>query len=337
MHPELTSETASDAARLAQPGLAGREPNLPAAITVAGLRKSYGSVQAVRDVSFSVRRGEIVALLGPNGAGKTTTVEILEGFRARDGGAVEVLGLDPGDRSAARDLRERTGLVLQDIAVEPYLTVRETLARQAGYYQAPRPVSEVIGLAGLTGLDKRKVRSLSGGQKRRLDLALGLIGNPELLYLDEPTTGFDPAARHDAWDLVRQLRAAGTTILLTTHDMAEAQALADRVVLLNGGAVVAEGPPAGLGGHDAERARISFRLPSGVPAADLPVPASVHNGAVVLETARPVEDLHRLTGWAIRRGVVLSGLTVDRPSLEDVYLRLTSDGAQPGVRERSTR
>src|SRR5262249_1610784 len=197
-------------------------------------------------------------------------------------------------------------------------------------YPAPRAVPEVIGLVGLTGLERRKVRSLSGGQKRRLDLALGLIGSPELLYLDEPTTGFDPAARRDAWDLVQQLRAAGTTILLTTHDMAEAQALADRVVLLNGGAVVAGGPPAGLGrpegqpaglgGRDAEQARISFRLPPGVPPADLPVPASMQNGAVVIETARPTEDLHRLTGWAIRRGVELSGLTVDRPSLEDIYL-----------------
>ena len=332
MQQELTRGAASAAGHPDQP-----ESHPPDAITVAGLRKSYGSVHAVRDVSFSVRHSEIVALLGPNGAGKTTTLEILEGFRARDGGAVEVLGLDPGDRSAARDLRERTGLVLQDIAVEPYLTVRETLARQAGYYQAPRAVPEVIGLVGLAGLERRKVRSLSGGQKRRLDLALGLIGSPELLYLDEPTTGFDPAARHDAWDLVRQLRAAGTTILLTTHDMAEAQALADRVVLLSGGVVVAEGPPAGLGGRDAARARISFRLPPGVPVADLPVPAGVHNGAVVIETARPAEELHRLTGWAIRHGVELSGLTVDRPSLEDVYLRLTSDGAQPGAPERSTR
>ncbi len=337
MHPELNSGPASAAARPAQPGLAEPEPNRPAAISVAGLRKSYGSVQAVRDVSFSVRRGEIVALLGPNGAGKTTTLEVLEGFRACDGGAVEVLGLDPGDKSAARDLRERTGLVLQDIAVEPYLTVRETIARQAGYYQAPRAVAEVIGLVGLAGLEKRKVRALSGGQKRRLDLALGLIGRPELLYLDEPTTGFDPAARHDAWDLVRQLRAAGTTILLTTHDMAEAQALADRVVLLSDGAVVAEGPPAGLGGRDADRARISFRLPPGVPVAGLPVPAGVHDGAVVIETAQPTEELHRLTGWAMQHGVTLSGLTVDRPSLEDVYLRLTRHGAQSGAPERSTR
>jgi ABC-2 type transport system ATP-binding protein len=307
------------------------------AITVARLRKTYGSVPAVRDIGFSVRRGEIIALLGPNGAGKTTTLEILEGFRARDGGAVEVLGLDPGDKSAAGELRERTGLVLQDIAVEPYLTVRETLARQAGYYQAPRAVGEVIALVGLGGLEKRKVRTLSGGQKRRLDLALGLIGSPELLYLDEPTTGFDPAARHSAWDLVRQLRAAGTTILLTTHDMVEAQALADRVVLLNNGTVVAEGPPAGLGGSDAERVRITFTLPAGVPLADLPACADVRNGAVVIETAEPTEELHRLTSWALRRDVVLSGLTVERPSLEDVYLRLTRDGAPSGATERNPR
>jgi ABC-2 type transport system ATP-binding protein len=328
VHPELTDE-AAPAATVTQ--------NKSAAIAVAGLRKSYGSVHAVRDVSFCVRSGEIVALLGPNGAGKTTTLEILEGFRARDGGAVAVLGRDPGGKAAMRELRERTGLVLQDIAVEPYLTVRETIARQAGYYQAPRPVPEVIGLVGLAGLERRKVRALSGGQKRRLDLALGLIGDPELLYLDEPTTGFDPAARRGAWDLIRALRASGTTILLTTHDMAEAQALADRVVLLNNGAVVAEGPPAGLGGRDAERARITFTLPPGFPVAGLPVPAGLHNGAVVIETASPTEDLHRLTSWALHRDITLAGLTVDRPSLEDIYLRLTQDGAPSGAAERSPR
>jgi ABC-2 type transport system ATP-binding protein len=326
MHPQLTGRPVARA-----------QQDPPQAITVAGLRKSYGFVQAVRDVSFSVRRGEIVALLGPNGAGKTTTLEILEGFRARDGGAVSVLGRDPGDKAAARELRERTGLVLQDIAVEPYLTVRETVARQAGYYQAPRDVAEVITLVGLAGLERRKVRALSGGQKRRLDLALGIIGDPELLYLDEPTTGFDPAARQGAWDLVRELRAAGTTILLTTHDMAEAQALADRVVLLNHGTVVAQGPPAGLGGRDAEHARITFTLPAGVPLSDLPVPAGMRNDAVVIETAKPAEDLHRLTSWALQRDVVLSGLTVDRPNLEDVYLRLTRDDAPSGAPERSSR
>jgi ABC-2 type transport system ATP-binding protein len=310
---------------------------VPNVIEAAGLRKSYGRVQAVRDVSFTVRPGEIVALLGPNGAGKTTTLEILEGFRTRDAGTALVLGRDPGDRSSARELRERTGLVLQDIAVEPYLTVRETLARPAGYYPAPRGVAEIISLVGLAGQERRKVRSLSGGQKRRLDLALGLIGNPELLYLDEPTTGFDPAARRDAWDLVRQLRAAGTTILLTTHDMDEAQALADRVVLLSGGTVAAEGPPGVLGGRDASPARITFTLPAGYAIADLPLPATIVNGAVVVETADPTRSLYQLTDWALRRGTVLAGLTVGRPSLEDVYLQLTRDSALAGAPEGSTR
>jgi ABC-2 type transport system ATP-binding protein len=310
---------------------------MPNALDVAGLRKSYGSVQAVRDVSFTVRKGEVVALLGPNGAGKTTTLEILEGFRARDGGVAQVLGRDPADRSSARELRERTGLVLQDTAVEPYLTVRETIARAAGYYRAPRDVADVISMVGLAGLERRKVRALSGGQKRRLDLALGLIGNPELLYLDEPTTGFDPAARRDAWQLVRQLRAAGTTILLTTHDMDEAQALADRVVLLSGGVVVAAGPPAALGGRDTEVARITFTLPDGYTAADLPQPAASENDVVVVETGSPTEALHQLTGWAMQRGTVLAGLTVHRPSLEDVYLQLTSNGAPAGAPERTPR
>jgi ABC-2 type transport system ATP-binding protein len=333
MRPELAG-----APTLAAPaGVATTRTKSAQAITVAGLRKSYGTVRAVRDVSFSVGPGEIVALLGPNGAGKTTTLEVLEGFRARDGGEVRVLGLDPADKSAGRQLRERTGLVLQDIAVEPYLTVRETIARQAGYYRAPRDVPEVISLVGLDGLERRKVRNLSGGQKRRLDLALGLIGGPELLYLDEPTTGFDPAARRDAWDLVRQLCTAGTTILLTTHDMAEAQALADRVVLLSNGAVVAEGPPAGLGGWDAEHARITFTLPPGVALADLPVPATRDNGCVVIETAQPTAELHRLTSWAVRHDLMLSGLTVDRPSLEDVYLRLTRDAALSAAPDRSPR
>ena len=312
------------------------------AVEVSGLRKSYGRVHAVRDIGFTVGYGEFVALLGPNGAGKTTTLEILEGFRTRDGGTAEVLSYDPGERSSARELRERTGLVLQDIAVEPYLTVRETIARAAGYYRAPRDVAEVIGLVGLAGLERRKVRSLSGGQKRRLDLALGLIGNPALLYLDEPTTGFDPAARRDAWQLVRELRTDGMTILLTTHDMDEAQALADRVVLMSGGVVVAAGAPAALGGRDAERARISFRLPDGCTAADLPVPSHPvpsywASGMVVVETDAPTQALHQLTDWAIRRGHVLAGLTVERPSLEDVYLELTREGAPAPAPERNTR
>jgi ABC-2 type transport system ATP-binding protein len=306
-------------------------------ITVAGLRKSYGQVQAVRDISFTVGRGEILALLGPNGAGKTTTLEILEGFRSRDGGVAQVLGADPGDRSAGRALRERTGLVLQDIAVEPYLTVRETIARDAGYYPRPRDVAEVIALVGLGGQERRKVRSLSGGQKRRLDLALGLIGGPELLFLDEPTTGFDPGARRDAWQLVRDLRASGTTILLTTHDMEEAQVLADRVVVLARGAVAAEGPPAALAGRDTATARITFACPAGCSAADLPVPAAAVGGLLVTETTDVTGTLHRLTGWALDRGTELAGLAVERPSLEDVYLRLTSNREPAEAPERSTR
>jgi ABC-2 type transport system ATP-binding protein len=310
------------------------------AVVVTGVRKSYGAVQAVRDVSFTVEDGEIFALLGPNGAGKTTTLEILEGFRARDAGRVEVLGADPGDRATGRALREQIGLVLQDIAVEPYLTVRETLARNAGYYPAPRAVAEVIGLAGLTGQERRKVRALSGGQQRRLDLALGLIGNPRLLFLDEPTTGFDPNARRDAWQIVRNLRDAGTTIVLTTHYMDEAQALADRVAVMSGGRIVAEGPPSTIGGRDAARARIRFALPDGYTAADLPLPAAAGHGLVTVETAEPTGALHELTGWALRHGTVLDRLTVDRASLEDVYLRLTSDpghGTPEAPTEGSTR
>jgi len=318
---------------------AGRS-RAPGAVVVEGLRKSYGAVQAVREVSFTVQDGEIFALLGPNGAGKTTTLEILEGFRARDGGRVEVLGADPGDRAAGRGLREQIGLVLQDIAVEPYLTVRETLARNAGYYPAPRDVDEVIGLVGLTGQERRKVRALSGGQQRRLDLALGLIGDPRLLFLDEPTTGFDPNARRDAWQIVRNLRDAGTTIVLTTHYMDEAQALADRVAVMSGGRIVAEGPPATIGGRDAARARIRFVLPDGYTPADLPLPAEAGHGLVTVQTAEPTEALHQLTGWALRRGTVLDRLTVDRASLEDVYLRLTSgsghDAPEP-LTEGSTR
>jgi ABC-2 type transport system ATP-binding protein len=307
------------------------------AIEVAGLRKSYGSVQAVRDVGFTVRSGEIVALLGPNGAGKTTTLEILEGFRDRDGGFVEVLGIDPGDRSSGRDLRERTGLVLQDLAVEPYLTVRETIARAAGYYLAPRTTAEVIDLVGLDGQERRKVRALSGGQKRRLDLALGLIGDPELLFLDEPTTGFDPAARRDAWQVIRLLRSEGTTILLTTHNLEEAQALADRLVVLSAGTVVAEGAPDAVGGRNAAHASISFALPAGYGIQDLPLPAQAGNGGVVVETQNTTQALLELTQWADRNGVVLAGLTVDRPSLEDAYLNLTSQRTPAGAPGSTTR
>ncbi len=310
------------------------------AVVVDGLAKTYGGVAALRGISFTVGAGEIFALLGPNGAGKTTTLEILEGFRARDAGRAEVVGLDPGDRATGRELRERIGLVLQDIAVEPYLTVRETMARNAGYYPAPRGVDEVIALVGLAGEERTKVRNLSGGRKRRLDLGLGLIGNPELLFLDEPTTGFDPAARRDAWQLVRSLRDSGTTILLTTHYMEEAQALADRVAVLSDGQVVAQGTLADLGGRAAAQTQIRFVLPGGCRAADLPAWARPAAGPaaepsaepepgdlVTVAVSEPTRALHELTSWALQRGLVLDQLTVEPPSLEDVYLRLTGPGA----------
>jgi len=312
------------------------------AVTVTGLRKSYGAVQALAGVSFTVEPGEIFALLGPNGAGKTTTLEILEGFRGRDCGQVDVLGCDPADRATGRMLREQIGLVLQDIAVEPYLTVRETVARNAGYYPAPRDVDEVVSLVGLARQGRQKVRLLSGGQKRRLDLALGIVGHPRLLFLDEPTTGFDPSARRDAWEIVRSLRGSGTTILLTTHYMDEAQALADRVAVMAGGQIVAEGTPSAIGGRDTALARIRFALPDGCAVTDLPVDAQPADGQpgdamVTVETAEPTQALHQLAGWALRRGAVLGRLTVDRPSLEDVYLRLTGPAGPDSTSERSTR
>jgi ABC-2 type transport system ATP-binding protein len=305
------------------------------AVVVEDLAKSYGSVPALRGISFTVGAGEIFALLGPNGAGKTTTLEILEGFRARDAGRADVLGLDPGNRATGRELRERIGLVLQDIAVEPYLTVRETIARNAGYYPAPRGVDEVIALVGLAGQERTKVRNLSGGRKRRLDLGLGLIGDPELLFLDEPTTGFDPAARRDAWALVRSLRDSGTTILLTTHYMEEAQALADQVAVLSDGQVVAQGTLADIGGRAAAQTQIRFALPGGCVAADLPAwarpgvdPAAPPEPGdlVAVAVSEPTRALHELTTWALHRGLVLDQLTVEPPSLEEVYLRLTGPG-----------
>jgi ABC-2 type transport system ATP-binding protein len=322
-------------------------PNVttPPTVAVSGLHKRYGAVEALRGVSFAIAPGEIFALLGPNGAGKSTALEILEGFRSRDAGRVEVLGIDPADHAAARALRERIGLVLQDIAVEPYLTVRETLARNAGYYPAPHDVDDVIGLVGLGGLERRKVRTLSGGQKRRLDLALGVVGNPRLLFLDEPTTGFDPNARHGAWRIIRDLRDAGTTILLTTHYMEEAQQLADRVAVIADGRIVAEGTPGTVGGRDTARARISFTPPPGWSTASLPVVARrdvaeiirADDELVVVYSAEPTSTLHALTDWALRHGTVLDGLAVDQPSLEDVYRRLTTSPAPDGPLERSSR
>jgi ABC-2 type transport system ATP-binding protein len=308
------------------------------AVVVTELRKSYGQVDAVRGVSFTVEDGEIFALLGPNGAGKTTTLEILEGFRQRDSGDVRVLGHDPGNRASGRVLREQIGLVLQDIAVEPYLTVRETIARNAGYYPNPRGIDEVIGLVDLDGQQKQKVKDLSGGQKRRLDLALGMIGNPKLLFLDEPTTGFDPNARRGAWQVVENLRTAGTTIVLTTHYMDEAQVLADRVAVIASGQIVALGTPATIGGRDSALTRIRFALPPNTTIADLPVPATVStttgtDGLITIEADEPTELLHRITGWALDHNTTLAQLSVERPSLEDIYLRLTGSDDEPAEAE----
>jgi len=313
------------------------------AVVVEDLQKAYGSTRAVAGVSFTVGFGEIFSLLGPNGAGKTTTMEILEGYRRQDAGNVVVAGFNPGDRRTGRQLREQIGIVLQDLAVEPNLTVREMVSRNSGYYPNPRPVGEVIELVGLAGKEKAQVKSLSGGQKRRLDLALGIIGNPRVLFLDEPTTGFDPSARRGAWEVIRELRDLGTAIMLTTHYMDEAQELADRVAVISGGKIVEEGIPATLGGRDRARARIRFLLPDGYSAADLPVPATTgEDGRLVVEADDPTELLYRLTGWAVEHHTALPSLTVDRPSLEDIYLGLTTvqteaaSGVAPGARRGAT-
>ncbi|HUJ67525.1 MAG TPA: ABC transporter ATP-binding protein, partial [Acidimicrobiales bacterium] len=273
-------------------------------MTVTDLVKSYDGVRAVDGINFEVNPGEVFALLGPNGAGKTTTVEILEGFRPRDSGRVEVLGFDPAHRSHRELLSERMGVVLQELAVEPFLSVRQALERNAGYYPNPRPVDDVLRLVGLEAKAANRVRSLSGGQQRRLDLGLGIVGNPDLLFLDEPTTGFDPSARRGAWDLVRALTGGGTTVILTTHYMDEAEALADRVAIINAGRIVAEGTPQSLGGRDVGEARIQFGLPPDRSASDLPVTATSAGGhQVEIRTDRPVEVLAAVTTWALREGV----------------------------------
>src|SRR5215218_277910 len=299
-----------------------------AAIRVTGLRKAYGELEAVRGIDFEVAEGECFALLGPNGARKTTTVEILEGYRDRDAGEVEVLGFDPA--RGGRDLRERVGIVLQSSGHFRELTVREVLELFGGYYPRPRATGEVVDLVGLGDKAGARIKTLSGGQQRRLDLALGLVGDPDLLFLDEPTTGFDPSARRRSWELIESLRDLGKTILLTTHYMDEAQNLADRVAIITAGRIVAEGSPQSLGGRDVAAAEISFRLPAGAGLADLP--RELGDGLrrdedrVLLRTTEPTRALNVLTGWALHRGEELDALTVTRPSLEDVYLRLT--GAQ---------
>jgi ABC-2 type transport system ATP-binding protein len=296
-------------------------------IDVRGLRKSYGDVEAVRGIDIHVDRGEIFALLGPNGAGKTTTAEILEGFRARDAGSVSVLGFDPSSRS--EEFRRRIGIVLQSTGVDPYLTVRETIEMYSGYYPTPRATDEVIELVGLSEKRDTSVLKLSGGQQRRLDVAIALAGDPELLFLDEPTTGFDPGARRNAWQIVRNLTALGKTVLLTTHFMDEAQYLADRVAVIASGEIVAEGPPSTIAGRNRMLARVRFSLPDGA----LDVPAlgqePVGDGAWELRADDPTRPLHALTGWALEHGVSLGALEVSRPSLEDVYLEITGGGEGP--------
>ena len=277
---------------------------------VSDLTKSYGNVEALRGVSFGVAEGEVFGLLGPNGAGKTTTVEILEGYRRRDGGSATVLGFDPGD--APRGLRERMGVVLQQSELSPLLTVRETHRLFAGYFANPRDVDEVVELVGLAEKRDARVKSLSGGQKRRLDLGVALVGNPELVFLDEPTTGFDPAARRAAWELIRTLRSLGTTILLTTHYLDEAQQLADRVAVLRDGVIVRQGAPADLIG-DAHTTEIRY----------------LRDGErVVVTTTEPTRLLNELTEEALTSGRELEQLEVRRPTLEDVYLELVGEEAE---------
>lgn len=297
------------------------------AVEVTDLRKSYGAVEAVRGISLTVAEGEVFALLGPNGAGKTTTVEILEGFRRRDGGHVSVLGFDPA--RGERRLKEQLGIVLQTSGVDPYLTVAETVDMFRGYYPKPRPRDEVIELVGLTEKRDSRVTKLSGGQQRRLDVAIALAGDPRLLFLDEPTSGFDPGARRNAWEVIKNLAGLGKTIFLTSHQMDEVQYLADRVAIIAAGRVVAEGTPDTLAGREKAAAIVRFQLPSGT--VELPerlrAEARIDGSSVELESTDPTRTLYDLTSWAVQAGISLEGLQVTRPSLEDVYLEITQDVA----------
>jgi len=298
-----------------------------AAIVVRGLRKSYGDVEAVRGIDLTVSVGEIFALLGPNGAGKTTTVEILEGYRERTAGDVAVLGEDPAHGGPS--LRERIGIVLQSTGIDPFLTVRETIDMYAGYYPKRRPTDEVIEVVGLGEKRDTRVNKLSGGQQRRLDVAIALAGDPELLFLDEPTTGFDPGARRNAWDMVRNLVSTGKTIFLTTHYMDEAQSLADRVAVIAGGSIVAEGPPESLAGRDRMKTKIRFRTAPGMPAPDQQEATRQPDGSYEMhaDAGETTKLVHDLTAWALANGSGLDVLEVTPPTLEDVYLELTDSEA----------
>jgi len=297
-------------------------------IEVRGLHKTYDGFEAVAGIDLEVRAGEVFAFLGPNGAGKTTTVEILEGYRRRTAGDVRVLGVDPA--TAGPDWRARIGVVLQESEPEAELTAEECLSLYAGYYPAPRPVDQTLDLVGLTDHRNARCGRMSGGQRRRLDMALALIGDPELIFLDEPTTGFDPAARRSAWAVIAGLRDLGKTIFLTTHYMEEAERLADWIAVLAAGRIVAEGTTATLGGRDGKVSIVSFALPAGVPAADLPPAVAAcltgsADGQVEAETARPLPLLGVLAAWAKARAIDLPELQVRRPTLEDIYLQLTRE------------
>ena len=302
------------------------------AVQVTGLHKQFGATEAVRGVDLELRRGEVLALLGPNGAGKTTTVEILEGYQKPSAGKVSVLGYDP--RHERRQMLERVGIVLQETAVEQFLTVAEVLKRRAAYYPRPRDPDAVIDLVGLRDKARARVRTLSGGLKRRLDLGLALVGDPELLFLDEPTTGFDPNARREAWEIVRNLTGEGRTVLLTTHYMDEAQVLADRVAVIANGVIVATGTPDSIGGRHTGTARVRFVLPEGADAAadlglaDAQVTVGPGEGrrTVEVSTDSPTPLLYRLTSWAVEHGVELEGLEVTRPAW-----RTSTSCSQPGT------
>jgi ABC-2 type transport system ATP-binding protein len=296
------------------------------AVEVEDLRVDYGSVHAVRGVSFTVAVGEIFALVGPNGAGKTTTVEVLEGYRRATAGRVSVLGMDP--MTGGRDLRERIGIVLQEAGFDEDFTVHEVLGLYVSFYPRRRSVDDLINLVGLADKRKARVKTLSGGQRRRLDLALGLAGDPDLLFLDEPTTGFDPSARRHAWDLVDALRDLGKTVLLTTHYMDEAEHLADRVAVIDAGLLVAVGSADQLRDAGRNNAAISFRLPGTSTLADLPVlegRVELVDRTLRVQTPHPTRDMNTLTGWAMNRGIELDSLQLSRPSLEEVYLQLTDE------------
>jgi ABC-2 type transport system ATP-binding protein len=298
---------------------------MTAAISVRGLRKSYGEHEAVAGIEFEVAEGEVFGFLGPNGAGKTTTIEILEGYRERSAGEVSVLGVDPAEPT--REWRNRVGLVLQECELDPLWTVREAISLFARFYEAPRPVDETIELVGLADKRDARIATLSGGQKRRADVAIGIVGDPDLIFLDEPTTGFDPTARREAWNMIEGLKELGKTVFLTTHYMDEAQHLADRVAILRDGRIVAQGRTEELGEHIGRRTVIGFSLANGLGVDEvrsrIAAPVEVSGNQVEIETERAQADLYLLLSLAEERGATLDELEVRRPSLEDIFLELT--------------